>query len=91
MLLEPLNTFLNYYHSDLSKMTSLELLIDLMMNICCYINSSAFIFLFNNFTLNYSTSYTLIITAKIVVSLFVLILVRGAVPRYRYDFLTKLG
>ena len=91
MLLEPFNNVLDYYHSDLSKMTSLELVIDLMMNVCYYINSSAFIFLFNNFTLNYSTSYTLIITAKIVVSLFVLILVRGAVPRYRYDFLTKLG
>jgi NADH:ubiquinone oxidoreductase subunit H len=91
MILEPFNTTLNYYHSDLSKMTSLELVVDLLMNICYYINSSAFIFLFNNFTLNYSTSYTLIITAKIVVSLFVLILVRGAVPRYRYDFLTKLG
>jgi NADH:ubiquinone oxidoreductase subunit H len=91
MILEPFNTILNYYHSDLSKMTSLELVVDLLMNICYYINSSAFIFLFNNFTLNYSTSYTLIITAKIVVSLFVLILVRGAVPRYRYDFLTKLG
>ena len=91
MLIEPLNTFLNYYNSDLSKMTFIEFFIDIIMNVCYYINSSAFIFLFNNFTLNYSTSYTLIITAKIVVSLFILILVRGAVPRYRYDFLTKLG
>jgi len=91
MLIEPVNNFLHYYQSDISNMTLLEVVVELMTNICYYVNSSAFIFLFNNFTLNYSTSYTLIITAKIVISLFVLILIRGGVPRYRYDFLTKLG
>jgi NADH:ubiquinone oxidoreductase subunit H len=91
MFIEPVNNFLQYCQSDISNMTVLEVIVEVMTNICYYINSSAFIFLFNNFTLNYSTSYTLIITTKIVISLFVLILVRGAVPRYRYDFLTKLG
>jgi hypothetical protein len=36
-----------------------------------------------------SSSFTM--TFKVVLSLFILILIRGGVPRYRYDFLTKLG
>ena len=31
------------------------------------------------------------VTSKITLALFFLIVIRGAVPRYRYDFLTKLG
>lgn len=32
-----------------------------------------------------------IFTVKVVLSIFILITIRGGVPRYRYDFLTKLG
>ena len=39
----------------------------------------------------YSTNYTLIFTFKIVLCLSFLIFIRGGVPRYRYDFLTKIG
>ena len=77
--------------NDLCNMTMIELLFEMFIKIEMFINSSYYAFLFNNYTLNYSTSYTLVITAKIVTGLFVLILIRGGVPRYRYDFLTKLG
>jgi NADH:ubiquinone oxidoreductase subunit H len=39
----------------------------------------------------YSTNYTLVFTFKIVLCLSFLIFIRGGVPRYRYDFLTKIG
>jgi len=44
-----------------------------------------------SFYLAYGTSYTLLFTLKITACLSFLILIRGGVPRYRYDFLTKLG
>ena len=34
---------------------------------------------------------TLRFTAKVVLGILLLIVIRGGVPRYRYDFLTKLG
>ena len=39
----------------------------------------------------YSTNYTFVFTLKIVIALFFLSAIRGGVPRYRYDFLTKMG
>ena len=39
----------------------------------------------------YSTNYTFVFTLKIVTALLFLSAIRGGVPRYRYDFLTKMG
>ena len=39
----------------------------------------------------YSTNYTFLFTLKIVAALLFLSAIRGGVPRYRYDFLTKMG
>ena len=39
----------------------------------------------------HTTDYTLYLTLKLIFSLLFLILIRGGVPRYRYDFLTKIG
>jgi NADH:ubiquinone oxidoreductase subunit H len=40
---------------------------------------------------SYSTNYTFIFTTKLAVCLVFLSAIRGGVPRYRYDFLTKMG
>jgi len=45
----------------------------------------------DNFIYIYATDYTLIFTIKITLCLSFLIVIRGCVPRYRYDFLTKMG
>ena len=39
----------------------------------------------------YAADYTLFFTLKLTLCLLTLILIRGGVPRYRYDFLTKIG
>ena len=39
----------------------------------------------------YLTDCTFVFTAKITLCLMFLITIRGCVPRYRYDFLTKMG
>ena len=39
----------------------------------------------------YATNYTLTFTLKVTLCLMFLIVIRGCVPRYRYDFLTKMG
>ena len=39
----------------------------------------------------YSTNYTFLFTLKVVCALLFLSAIRGGVPRYRYDFLTKMG
>ena len=36
-------------------------------------------------------NYTLIFTSKLAICLVFLSAIRGGVPRYRYDFLTKMG
>ena len=79
------------FSQDICNMTMIEFLVEICLTTNDFINATAYSFFFDNYTLNYSTSYTLVITAKIVAGLFVLILIRGGVPRYRYDFLTKLG
>lgn len=45
----------------------------------------------DNFLYIYATDYTLVFTLKITLCLSFLIVIRGCVPRYRYDFLTKMG
>lgn len=39
----------------------------------------------------HSCNFTLIFTFKLAACLSFLIFIRGGVPRYRYDFLTKIG
>ena len=39
----------------------------------------------------FSNNYPLLFTIKLTLLMFFLILIRGGVPRYRYDFLTKIG
>jgi NADH:ubiquinone oxidoreductase subunit H len=45
----------------------------------------------DSFVFVYSTDYSLIITLKVSLCLAFLIVIRGCIPRYRYDFLTKMG
>ncbi len=51
-----------------------------------YLLTSSF-FLYSFITIN----PTLIFTLKVTLCLMFLIVIRGCVPRYRYDFLTKMG
>ena len=39
----------------------------------------------------FCTDFTTIISVKITLCLMFLIVIRGCIPRYRYDFLTKMG
>ena len=50
-----------------------------------------FTFAKDSFYYSYATNYTFIFTAKIATCLIFLAAIRGGVPRYRYDFLTKMG
>ena len=52
---------------------------------------TAFSFSKDTFHYYYSTNYTFIFTLKLAVCLVFLSAIRGGVPRYRYDFLTKIG
>ena len=45
----------------------------------------------DNIDYPYSTEFSFAFTTKLAASLSFLILIRGGVPRYRYDILTKLG
>ena len=45
----------------------------------------------NSFYYFYSIDYTFFFSIKLTLCIFFLILLRGGVPRYRYDFLTKIG
>lgn len=40
---------------------------------------------------NLTDHFTIILTLKLAVCLAILIVIRGCIPRYRYDFLTKIG
>ena len=59
---------------------------DFILNLVTYLSTMT-----TDISLNYSTNYTFVFIVKIALCLFFLILIRGGVPRYRYDFLTKLG
>ena len=55
-----------------------------------YINSYVIMF-FETLYYCYSMNYTFFFAIKLTTCIFLLILLRGGVPRYRYDFLTKIG
>ena len=54
-------------------------------------SETIFSFSKDSFYYSYSTNHTFIFTAKLAVCLVFLSAIRGGVPRYRYDFLTKMG
>lgn len=51
------------------------------------INSNNSLYLYTYFIYNYSFNYSI----KFLISILILIFIRAGIPRYRYDFLTKLG
>ena len=55
------------------------------------LSETMFSFSQNCFYYAYSTNYTFVFTSKLAVCLVFLSAIRGGVPRYRYDFLTKMG
>lgn len=55
------------------------------------LTETAFSFSKDTFYYSYSTNYTFVFTLKLAVCLVFLSAIRGGVPRYRYDFLTKMG
>lgn len=56
-----------------------------------YPSDSYLIFIKDSLAYHYSTNYTFVFTLKLAVCLVFLSAIRGGVPRYRYDFLTKMG
>ena len=54
-------------------------------------SQTAFFFSKDSFIYLYPTNYALPFTLKVTLGVCFLILIRGGVPRYRYDFLTKIG
>ena len=50
-----------------------------------------FTFSKDSFYYSYATNYTFLFTLKLATCLIFLAAIRGGVPRYRYDFLTKMG
>jgi len=64
---------------------------DLIIYVTSFNDLLIFKYISDNYTFIYSTDYSLIITLKISFCLAFLIVIRGCIPRYRYDFLTKMG
>ena len=56
-----------------------------------YYAETAFTFSKDTFFYSYATNYTFVFTCKLAFCLVFLSAIRGGVPRYRYDFLTKMG
>ena len=56
-----------------------------------FLSETLFTFSKDSFTYHYATNYTFLFTLKLAVCLVFLASIRGGVPRYRYDFLTKMG
>ena len=56
-----------------------------------FFSETFFTFTKDSFDYFYATNYTFLFTAKLAVCLMFLAAIRGGVPRYRYDFLTKMG
>ena len=56
-----------------------------------YPSDSYLLFIKDSLTYYYSTNYTFVFTLKLAICLVFLSAIRGGVPRYRYDFLTKMG
>lgn len=55
------------------------------------VTETFFTFSKDSFDYFYSTNYTFLFTLKLSICLIFLSAIRGGVPRYRYDFLTKMG
>lgn len=62
-----------------------------IINDVLFLSETAFSFSKDSFFYSYSTNYTFIFTSKLALCLVFLSAIRGGVPRYRYDFLTKMG
>jgi len=62
-----------------------------IINDALFLSETAFSFSKDSFFYSYSTNYTFIFTSKLALCLVFLSAIRGGVPRYRYDFLTKMG
>lgn len=77
-----LETLVFFLHSDVVSI-SLKILSPLFDSFAILIKDS--------FAYAYVTNYTFIFTLKLAVCLVFLSAIRGGVPRYRYDFLTKMG
>jgi len=71
--------------------TTLTYIIENTLNICANENLFLIQYVKDGLTYTYAADYTLFFTLKLTVCLLILILIRGGVPRYRYDFLTKIG
>jgi NADH:ubiquinone oxidoreductase subunit H len=56
-----------------------------------FLSETVFSFSKDAFYYSYATNYTFIFTTKLALCLVFLSAIRGGVPRYRYDFLTKMG
>ena len=56
-----------------------------------YASDGLFTFTKDAFLYSHTANYTLIFTLKLSCCLVFLSAIRGGVPRYRYDFLTKMG
>jgi len=66
--------------------------LDIFLNFNTYVESSLiYQYVSGSLVFFYATDYTLAFTVKITLCLMFLIVIRGCVPRYRYDFLTKMG
>jgi len=62
-----------------------------ILNDLLFLSETMFSFSKDTFYYSYATNYTFIFTTKLAVCLVFLCAIRGGVPRYRYDFLTKMG
>lgn len=56
-----------------------------------FFSDTLFSFSKDAFYYSYATNYTFIFTLKLAICLVFLSAIKGGVPRYRYDFLTKMG
>lgn len=62
-----------------------------ILNDLLFLSETVFSFSKDTFYYSYATNYTFIFTTKLALCLVFLSAIRGGVPRYRYDFLTKMG
>jgi NADH:ubiquinone oxidoreductase subunit H len=62
-----------------------------VLNDFLFLSETVFSFSKDTFYYSYATNYTFIFTTKLAICLVFLSAIRGGVPRYRYDFLTKMG
>ena len=80
------DSIFNFYSEALSALHTVTLVDNFLL-----LSETAFTFSKDTFYYSYSTNYTFLFTSKLAVCLVFLSAIRGGVPRYRYDFLTKMG